>query len=460
MNDRFNMKYVRESIDLFFNKTIIEHSSNASQHILNQDMDHMELKNFSVSHHAVFIIPKFLSVFPYTKSFSTVASQLLEIVADKSQFSDYFSGFYSKIQFDIERAALYLLILTLVKLSQIKEEGSDMAKNKLKQLEKMFTGQADKVKVRLDCLGLGSCYLENQFLVPVTKDLLGTFKYTALVEYIDQIAKSANLTTLRRYIKDNVKRTIEGAIIKESKDGDSMLRVNEMSRILVEENLLHGAQTAVESKISENPGTTNFPTKQRRNSKDRIAPHKPIKSTTVRSEESGKDRKALFFENFIKDSKSDAKKVPNISAFDVKSKDKLAEPKRQKTIQKLTSQLSLIPKTKQTKTRMIKSSYTDKYVTKKKQAQDEYVINLRNVNENFNKLYSDVMIHNSSGELDYFKDNQSSAQTKPNTVDEEEFGYQYHFDDNQQSIQFADLCNEIQDAKTPVKGMLHQSKSS
>lgn len=454
------MKYVRESIDLFFNKAIIEHSSNASQHVVNQDNDHTELKNFSVAHHAVFIIPKFLSVFPFTKSHSAVASQLLEIVEEKSQFYVYFSSFYSKIQFEIEKAALYLLILTLVKLSQIKEEGSEMAKNKLKQLEKMFTGQADKVKVRLDFMGLGSCYLENQYLVPVTKDLLGTFKYTALVEYIDQLAKTTNLPILRQYIKQTTKQTTEGALIGESTACDSMLRVNEMSRILVEENLLHGTQIAEESKISENPNGTNFPVRQRRNSKDRIATQKPAKSAAKRTEESGKDRKALFFDNFIKDSKSDSKKPVKISEFDVKLKDKLVEPKRQKTIQKLTSQLSLIPKTRQTKTRMIKSSYTDKYLTKKKQTRDEYVINLRNVNENFNKLYSDVMANNSHEELDYFKDHHSSAQTKLNTVDEEEFGFQYHFDDNQQSIQFADLCSEIPSAKTPVKGPINQSKSA
>lgn len=108
---------------------------------------------------------------------------------------------------------------------------------------------------------------------------------------------------------------------------------------------------------------------------------------------------------------------------------------------------------------MIKSSYTDKYVTKKKQAEDRYVINLRNVNDNFNKLYSDVMTANSYGDADFFNGLQVSALSRPGTCDEET-GFAYGFDENQQSLQFADLCKEIEAAKIPVKGLLNHLNSA
>lgn len=461
MNDRFNMKYVRESIELFFNKTIIEHSSNTSQHIFNHDNEHNPLKNFSVSHHAVFIVLKFLSVFSFNKSSSVVAAQLLEIVDGNSQFSSHFTAFYSKTQYQIERSILYLLILTLVKVGQIKDDEGEIAKTKLKNLEKEFVGQVDKVKVKLDCMGLGSEYLETQFLIPVTKDILAVFKHAALAKYIDQLAKSAKLKTLQSFIKENAQTAGDVTPVKENREGDAKPVVSGINKMLVEENLLHVTSNAKSSKIDETPTIALFQARKRKNSKESATPKKAEKTAVTRSDETKKDRKALFFENFIKDSKSDSKGTTSISPFDPRAKAKPEDAKRHKNIQKLTSQLSMIPKTKQAKSRVIKSAYTDKYLTKKKQSEEEYVINLRNVsgNENFSKLYSDVMTHNSFGELDCFNDFKNSELTKPDTAEKCELGFNFCFDENQQSIQFTDLCNEVQGAKTPIKTMLTKFNS-
>lgn len=454
MSEKFNAQYVKESVDLFFNKAIIDHSSNASQHIFNQDNEHTQLKNFSVSHHASVSIPKFLSVFPFARSHEAVAAQVLEIIENDSRFVEYFSSYYSKTQFQIEKAVLYLLILSLVKVGQIKDGASEAARSKQAKLEKKFAAEVDKGRVRLECAGLGEKYVENTYLVPVCRELLTVFKYTALCEYIDDLAKASKLSVLRRCVKENA--AVEAVAPRQRLQADSKACLIDSDRKRAQENML---QVGALSKNTETPQQVATPMRVRKNSKDRVTPKKSDKQALARSEESGKDRKALFFDNFIKDSRSDGKR-PQISEFGSRSKDEVAEPRRSKAIQKMASQLSLIPKAKQGKTRVIKSSYTDKYVTKRKQTADQYVINLHNVNENFNKLYSDVMTRNSYGEGDCLKDLHSSELSKPMDIEEHELGLPFFFDENQQSIQFADLCNEIQAAKTPVKGLLGKFNSA
>lgn len=462
MNDRFNMKYVRESIDLFFNKAIIEHSINSSQQVINQDLDPEQFKEFSVSHHAVFIIPKFLSVFPFSKAYYMVIEQLLEIIEGESQFTKYFTEFYGRTQYQTEKAILYLLILTLANISLIKGEYNDRMKQKLMQIEKEFLSQINKVKVKLDFAGFESGHLENNFLVPFCRDLLNIFKYSAVSFYFENLAKRAELNILRSHVAESAKRQKEGAAAKEKAEKEIKVRADNVNRMLMEENLLHPVERSKLPTTNSEDTNNQFALRAQKEPNNANQNKDLRNSNIMRSEESVKDRKTLFFQNFIKDNKSNNKlKNPDaVQEFDINPKRRNAESKKNKAIQKVTNKLSLVPKGKQTKTRMIKSAYTDKYVTKKKPTEEQCVVNLRNMSDNFTKLYNDVMTSDGRIEPGCPKNLENSETTKQQTVTEEDTGFVYNFDENQQSIQFADLCNEIQMAKTPVKSGLNNFNSA
>lgn len=455
MSDKFNAKYVAESLELFFNKAIIEHSTNASQFVFNGENGEGEcLKSFSAAQHACTIVPTFLRAFPFVNNHAAVACQLLGMLEGKSHFVTHFASFYSKTQFSAEKAVLYLLILMLGKIAQIQSESDEKLKPLLSRVEAKFVAEVDTAAVRLDCSGLGANYLQTHILLPRLRDLFSAFKYSGLSEYIDALTKRAKLTELRK-LSVEPRITLECTPKIDKARNEKIAYLKPQDKLNVEQVVPLHAQSACKPS-SNDVGSTRgiFHARTRRNSKDRIITKKCDKSDLVRSEETTKDRKAAFFDTFIKDSKQSNKTDLQISPFDVKAKDKVGEAKRHKAIAKHTSTLALIPKAKPSKTRVIKSSYADKYVTKKKSNADEYVINLRNVNENFSKLYSDVMTRNSYGELDGFPNAHNCETNKPFTSEESELGYVYVFDENQASIQFADLCNEIQAAKTPVKNLL------
>lgn len=385
MDDIFHSRYVKESVALFLNETLISYSLSHQKVNKGSVLGEPAFQPFSIVKHVLNVVLPMAKAFPLKNCDQLLAETLSGSLDPDSPLPTHFELFYNTKQFQVELVSLWLLVAILYQRQRNKFEISskdritqEKTENRVKQSITEFEEE------------------QKESLVSLVNDVVKEFESREVGCYVREVLKDVGVN-LNRNCSLVVKEkgvVVKSVLVKESRVVAEPPTHNQKNS----PNTLNKAQTNKEKQFSF--GIRNKARETEKNDK--------TKRHTL-------DRKDFFFKNFIFDKKMSP----------------LIEKKLNRKIKKTSKRKSLgdLPKDfamKRNK-RVIKRSFSEHYTVKRNEKSNNGVINLRQCNEEHLKDLYPVEFAN-----------KNSESTK-NSNDEAIFEEFYNYGDPSTELKFSDM---------------------